>query len=460
MKKVFQILSMAVIVLTAASCGGNVQITYSDEPIAAVKVNGKWGYIDTKGNEAVPCKYDDVKEFSEGLAVVTLGDKWMFVDKTGKVIFKLGKKEKYDYVYSFSEGLAWVSSYDGFIDKTGKVVISCKDKDGNRKYRDTRSFHDGRAAVKRNEKWGFIDTTGTEVIPCQYLEVTDFSGGRTKAITASDSRFQNNITEILDIDGAIAEEKKRHQTTLYVRETSSVATGIRYVVVGKDGKKTPDKYINTRDFSDGMVAVAERQEDVLTSLWGFVNEDARETVPCKYFRVGDFNDGYAAAQLPAKYKKDKGFYTKIVTGGGKWGLIDKTGKTIVPFEYDSDYRDSQISYVDEDNFHLMHFADDMAMVIRDGKAGYVDKSGKEVIPCKYNFATDFSDGFAKVKNNKDKYGIIDKTGREIIPFGSEGEFRQFTNGFCAISRNGKWGFVDTTGKEVISCKYDVVYDFK
>ena len=58
---------------------------------------------------------------------------------------------------NFSEGLAGVMDANekwGFIDKTGKVVISCQ-------WKGARDFHEGLALVKdANEKWGFIDKTG------------------------------------------------------------------------------------------------------------------------------------------------------------------------------------------------------------------------------------------------------------------------------------------------------------
>ena len=34
--------------------------------------NGKWGYIDTTGKEIVPCNYDDVGVFYDGLARETM----------------------------------------------------------------------------------------------------------------------------------------------------------------------------------------------------------------------------------------------------------------------------------------------------------------------------------------------------------------------------------------------------
>ena len=73
------------------------------------------------------------------------------------------KKRGYDFVDEYSEGLAWVrlNGKYGFIDKSGTLVIPCM-------YDYADSFHDGLAWVGLNGKDGFIDKSGTEVIPCKY----------------------------------------------------------------------------------------------------------------------------------------------------------------------------------------------------------------------------------------------------------------------------------------------------
>jgi hypothetical protein len=38
-------------------------------------------------------------------------------------------------------------------------------------------FYDGLAAVKRNDAWGFIDRSGTEIIPAIYHKVKNFCEG-------------------------------------------------------------------------------------------------------------------------------------------------------------------------------------------------------------------------------------------------------------------------------------------
>jgi len=155
-------------VILKYSGGGN------SEPTRVV-LNGKVGFIKRSYNsqtrstiEIVPCKYDDGEDFSEGLAAVKLNGKWGFIDTTGKEVIPL----KYDYAYYFREGLACVilNGKYGFIDKTGKEVISLK-------YDHVHFFYEGLAAVRLNWSYGFIDKTGQEVIPFAYADAGNFKDG-------------------------------------------------------------------------------------------------------------------------------------------------------------------------------------------------------------------------------------------------------------------------------------------
>ena len=50
------------------------------EGMAAVQLNGKWGFIDKTGKEVVPFKYDDAFDFHEGMAKIKLNGKIGFID--------------------------------------------------------------------------------------------------------------------------------------------------------------------------------------------------------------------------------------------------------------------------------------------------------------------------------------------------------------------------------------------
>lgn len=97
----------------------------SDDSFEIVWKNGYCGFINGKGDMITTYKYDEILPFSEGLAPVRLYDKWGFIDKKGKEICPL----KYNRVAeSFSEGLACVkfNGKYGFIDKKGKEIIRLK----------------------------------------------------------------------------------------------------------------------------------------------------------------------------------------------------------------------------------------------------------------------------------------------------------------------------------------------
>ncbi|MEI6218409.1 MAG: WG repeat-containing protein, partial [bacterium] len=51
------------------------EASYFREGLAAVKMGGKWGYIDRSGKEVIYPYFDAAGEFWEGLAVVKVGEK-------------------------------------------------------------------------------------------------------------------------------------------------------------------------------------------------------------------------------------------------------------------------------------------------------------------------------------------------------------------------------------------------
>jgi hypothetical protein len=54
---------------------------------AVVKLGSKWGFIDKSGKYLVEPKFDYVNNFSEGFACVKLGGKWGIIDKSGNLTF-------------------------------------------------------------------------------------------------------------------------------------------------------------------------------------------------------------------------------------------------------------------------------------------------------------------------------------------------------------------------------------
>lgn len=179
-------------------------IGLSDNGLASVDKNGKSGFADTAGNIVVPLIYDEVSNFINGFALVRSGELWGMIDATGNVVIPLeyetlrdfsdgvalakipyGEKgfvdisgnftPLYDYdVDFFSEGFALFSEgYKGkygYIDKTGTLVIPAE-------YDLAYSFENGLARVQKNGYWGYINKAGKAVVPIVYDQADYFTGG-------------------------------------------------------------------------------------------------------------------------------------------------------------------------------------------------------------------------------------------------------------------------------------------
>ncbi|WP_235596447.1 WG repeat-containing protein, partial [Leptospira weilii] len=119
-----------------------------ERPYAAL-VGDKYGYIDKTGKFIIPSQFDNAHSFSEGLAAVQIGKKWGFIDKTGNFVIP----PQFYNANSFSEGLAAVQICEegsdngcgkwkwGYIDKTGNVAIQPQ-------FYNADSFSEGLAVVE------------------------------------------------------------------------------------------------------------------------------------------------------------------------------------------------------------------------------------------------------------------------------------------------------------------------
>lgn len=96
--------------------GQQVGDTYEDakpfgsEGYAAVKRNGKWGFIDTGGELRIPCQYDDALSFGQHLAAVKVGELWGYISLSGELVIKA----EFLQAKSFSSGSAPVLTQRGW----------------------------------------------------------------------------------------------------------------------------------------------------------------------------------------------------------------------------------------------------------------------------------------------------------------------------------------------------------
>jgi uncharacterized protein (TIGR02145 family) len=244
------------------------------EGLAAVKANGKWGYINQDGEEVIkPQKFQKAGSFSEKMAMVFLNGKWGFINKEGKEIVP---PVKYDFVNDFSDGFAvvGVKSRYGFINKKGEIVIDIK-------YDFAWPFENGIAKVFQNNRFGYINKSGEEIIPVKY----DYIGSFYQSTALS---RQNNRWFFISTNGKVV-------SSLYydnVTETNmpgvyEVSKNRKYGFINNKGDEVVLlKYDDIDQYNNNLYKVEKNGQ------YGLIDFTGREIIPAVYdgiMEVGQLN---------------------------------------------------------------------------------------------------------------------------------------------------------------------------
>ncbi|MCL2812669.1 MAG: WG repeat-containing protein [Clostridia bacterium] len=439
----------------------------------------------------IPPQFDDARNFSEGLAVVMVGEKLGFIDKAGKVVVppQYDAPWWFDYYGSltFRDGLASVMVSDGetekwgFIDKTGKEVVPLQ-------YDATEGFREGLAAVMIDGKWGFIDKTGKEIVPPKYGEVYAFRDGLARVMVGNTDRpdvwnvFDDQKWGLIDKTGKevvpveydrVGEFREGRASVVknellgFIDETGAVVIPLTYQ------SPLPSLVAWHMDimpyFSEGLAAIW--GGDTHGNQYGYIDRDGNVAIPFMYDHAAPFSEGLAYVS------KGGALEFRDAAEDGKYGFIDKTGEVIVPLVYDCDYWGWGI--IDEEFFY-----DGFATVSKRGTApwdmkyGMIDQTGKVVVPIRYHWLERLPGGLSFAGYGEDysghgtwdSIGLIDETGGEIVAVDYYSWIGYFSEGYAWVRYGGEggawmaseestYGFIDVAGNEVAPCIFEAVGAF-
>jgi WG containing repeat len=259
------------------------------------KIQGKWGYIDRKGVERTPFKYDDIDLFVPYSSSPLIGGrndgKWGLINQSGEEVSPF----KYDSIFFH------ITTLDRELE-LWKGVFS----------------------ARYNGKWGLINQEGLEITPFKYLSL--------------DARYNGIIFEV-SIDGikrGLISDKGKELTgfkydefkffespCLELSKNIAASENGKWFLIDTDGRVFDPKanYFAIMPFSEGLAPVLKEG-----SGWGFINALGKVIIPCQYGDVDYFWNGQAG-----------------VKKNGKWGIINKQGKTIRPFNDDENPNDPCLS---------------------------------------------------------------------------------------------------------------------
>lgn len=138
-------------------------------------------------------------------------------------------------------------------------------------------------------------------------------------------------------------------------------------------------------------------------------------------------------------------YIAAVKKDSLWGYIDETGKTVIPFEYQTAH----------------NFSCGRARVKKHNIWSYIDINNKSISAGKnYICKTDFAFNRAVVLDNESGRKVVVNLNGDIIHKDLEiDDMQAFFSGMARITVHGLYGFIDTNGVVKIKPKYTKAYRF-
>jgi WG containing repeat len=294
---------------------------------ARVEINAKFGYIDKEGEVVIEVSAHG--DFSEGLAVVQSEEGlWGAIDQSGNWVVT----PKFNQLYNFSQGLAQALELGygqgyGFINKNGDWVIPPQ-------FGDVRHFSEDLAAVQIESGWGYIDQNGSVVIPPRFRSATPFREGLAKVRGEMGAAF-------IDKEGKLVIQERRsfHFSTNQVSgfsdgramflTTPEWADESLVGFMDRTGKVViPPQFNHVCQFSEGLAAVGLTDRKL-----GFIDLSGKLVIQTQFeFTENFFSEGLAGVlevvHLPWGTIKI-------------WGFIDKTGKIVIKPQFKGAQRFSE-----------------------------------------------------------------------------------------------------------------------
>jgi serine/threonine protein kinase len=296
------------------------------EGLAAVIHNGRLGFINGKGDFAIPAQFvfdpfyimrEGAYQFSEGLTQLAIADQWGYINTLGKFVIQ----PKFQGAETFAEGLARVevNHHYGYINPTGEFAIAPQFESA------APHFSESLADVEIDQRHGYINPSGEVVIPPQFDSADSFGEGFARITLDHKYGFINR-------QGDLVIPAKFDVAHTFREGLARVRVDGKYGYINTDGELAiAPIFDDTFSFTKGLALV--RNGD----LYGFIDKTGHTVIPLRFEDAYPFSDGVAAVKL-----------------NGQWGYINPEGVFVIPPHFED----------------ARAFSQSMAAVKQNGKWGY------------------------------------------------------------------------------------------
>ena len=424
-----------------------------------VSIDGFFVINDDKGIiSKVPVKLADwCGSFSEeGYAEVIKGGIKGKINKTNQIVSFINEKcivipKQYDFACNFNFGYAPVSKNGkyGIIDSTFKEIIPCN-------YEFIDPLSPTRFKFKEGKKWGIIDENENIIINPEYLSISHQSDDYFKVeLSIPNGSGSEQHFGVIDKNGEIAipikclsiskmtyEDnvfwltKTRFKQGLYSESADVIIPFIYDEIELQDGKFICKIFEQT----DYRYSYSNRDKRVKSIYYYTLKGEQYINVDEKYTHI-----------VPAEY--DIAFYAGLglirVKKDNKWGLINLMNDVIIS---------PMFAYIDIFNglFAIVGRSEDGKSMsfpenhIWDLKYGLIDTSGEIVLPLEYKYINKWDNGYYSVK--KDNLYILLSPSLNPV-FETERRMEKLDDRYILIEGDStystKYGLIDFNGNEII-----------
>lgn len=440
-------------------------------------INEKLGMIKHSRSEIIfDLVYDQVAKVGPYRLAIRKGDKWGLISEFGKELIA----PTYDtIVQKYKNRLeVQLDKKSGMINYQGRIITPVI-------YDQMLNYNSGGIGVIKSGKYGFLNYLGREAIPCEYDSSSSFRG-----------------------------------------KYAIVKKNTNWFLLSKLNKRVSDNYLDVRIIREGYVVKSD-------SGWGMLNRKGELVIDPKYdfFYWKDPShikratidtkmkliDVHSSIEIVGEWENMTAIFqgVSIVTASSKKGVVDTTGKFIVPLKYDAIqqkyynqsnwfvvtsmtkkglYRDNRqvleakykaiqllpkdkllvndgaafILMTNNGRIHDTGFTSFQltgpegiqwpAIVEKKGKIGLVNANGVMKVPLKYDDITWIGATYFRVRKGK-KVGVVNSNGKEILSMNFQ-EVGKFSERFFSVKQDDKWGYMDARQKLMIAYQFEEVSSFK
>jgi hypothetical protein len=451
-----------------------------------IQYKDKFGIISHKdGSYLFEPVITSLKKLSNQVIAFEENGKWGILNPQGEV----KQVAELDSIGFILNNLYYASKNGkcGLINANAQAILPLE-------YDEVNPFYEHMSLVRRNGAFGYTNLAGRLTVPVMYEWGDIFQNGQ--AIVKTSAGYF-----IID------KTNKRISPQTYKWLLKTPGRGYyaghregKYAFLDLNGKETTPPTYSLVAATDEEAFV--RVQSDSTKLWSYFDVTKQKpSFPGQYEEASAFKYGFS-----------------FVKKNGAWGVIDNTGKEIVPFKY------SAIQYVNSKNamyflvesnqrkglltgsgtgllsteYDIINLSEgNLFKVKKSGKYYVLNSSGEETSKLKYEFLSNTEENptlpdWPAIIGKKKKYGMLAQNQMEIVEpeyqdisylgddfylFSKDGkkgilassgkilvppymdEVKPASEKHFAFKKDGKWGYVFNTGKVMIPPSYQEAGDF-